>query len=227
MKMPPVSHSGLSKFETCPLQYYLTKVAKTVVEPSTVHTDWGNVVHKALEDRIMVGAPLPEGVAQYEPIVQKICTKQGTGSVQIIAEKKLAIDRNMQETAWDDASAWVRAIIDVVVDGGKSVYLADWKTGKVKYDHDQLTMCSLIYMAARPKVQKVVSSYIWLKFGKVTTDVLFREDTPNAWERLIRRIAKLEEAYDTNVWLPKTSGLCNGWCPVGASNCPHWKPKRN
>jgi len=92
--------------------------------------------------------------------------------------------------------------------------------------HDQLDMCSLIYMAARPEVQKVKSSYIWLKFGKVTTDEMRREDTPKAWEKLIGRIAKLEEAYDTDVWLPKTSGLCNGWCPVGPTNCPHWKPKR-
>ena len=76
--MPPVSHSGLSKFETCPRQYYLTKVAKTVVEPATVHTDWGNVVHKALEDRIMRGTPLPEGMDQYEPIVLKLLGKRAT-----------------------------------------------------------------------------------------------------------------------------------------------------
>lgn len=223
MKMPPVSHSGLSKFETCPRQYYLTKVAKTVVEPATVHTDWGNVVHKALEDRIMHGTPLPEGMEQYEPIVLKLLGKRAT----VVAEQKLALTRNMEETDWDDPNAWVRVILDVVVGGGTSVYLADWKTGKVKYDHDQLDMGSLIYMAAHPKVQKVKSSYIWLKFGKVTTNEMRREDTPKAWEKLIGRIAKLEEAYDTDVWLPKTSGLCNGWCPVGPTNCPHWKPKRN
>jgi PD-(D/E)XK nuclease superfamily len=224
--MPPVSHSGLSKFETCPRQYYLTKVAKTVVEPATVHTDWGNVVHKAIEDRLVLGTPLPEGMTWYEPVVQKILAKQGTGRVAVMAEKKLAIDRDLRETDWDNSRVWVRAIIDVVVAGGKSVFLADWKTGKVKYDHDQLNMCSLIYMAARPEVQKVVSSYIWLAHGKVTTDAMFREDTPNAWEKLIRRIAKLEEAYETGVWLPKTSGLCRGWCPVGKANCPHWEPKR-
>jgi hypothetical protein len=224
--MPPVSHSGLSKFETCPRQYYFTKVAKTVVEPATVHTDWGNVVHKALEDRLMLGTPLPEGMAQYEPIAAKMLAKQATGTVAVMAEKKLAITKDLRETSWEASDAWVRAILDVVVDGGRSVYLADWKTGKVKYDHDQLDMCSLIYMAARPEVQKVKSSYIWLKFGKVTTDEMRREDTPKAWEKLIGRIAKLEEAYDTDVWLPKTSGLCNGWCPVGHTNCPHWKPKR-
>ncbi len=222
MKMPPVSHSGLSKFETCPRQYYLTKVAKTVVEPATVHTDWGNVVHKALEDRIMHGTPLPEGMEQYEPIVLKLLGKRAT----VVAEQKLALTRNMEETDWDDPNAWVRVILDVVVGGGTSVYLADWKTGKVKYDHDQLDMGSLIYMAAHPKVQKVKSSYIWLKFGKVTTNEMRREDTPKAWEKLIGRIAKLEEAYETDVWLPKTSGLCRGWCPAGRANCPHWEPKR-
>lgn len=220
--MPPVSHSGLSKFETCPRQYYFTKVAKTVVEPATVHTDWGNRVHSALEHRIMDGTPLPDGMQDYEPIVQKLLGKRAV----VVAEQKLAITRDLKETGWDDPLAWVRAILDVVVDGGKSVYLADWKTGKVKYDHDQLDMCSLIYMAAHPKVQKVKSSYIWLKFGKVTTNEMRREDTPKAWEKLIGRIATLEEAYDTDVWLPKTSGLCNGWCPVGPTNCPHWKPKR-
>ena len=220
--MPPVSHSGLSKFETCPRQYYFTKVAKTVVEPATVHTDWGNRVHSALEHRIMDGTPLPDGMQDYEPIVQKLLGKRAA----VVAEQRLAITRDLKETEWDDPEAWVRAILDVVVDGGKSVYLADWKTGKVKYDHDQLDMCSLIYMAARPEVQKVKSSYIWLKFGKVTTDEMRREDTPKAWEKLIGRIAKLEEAYETDVWLPKTSGLCNGWCPVGPTNCQHWKPKR-
>lgn len=219
--MPPVSHSGLSKFETCPRQYYFTKVAKTVVEPSTVHTDWGNVVHSALEHRIMDGTPLPAGMQDYEPIVQKLLDKRAT----VVAEQRLAITRDLKETEWDDPHAWVRAILDVVVDGGKSVYLADWKTGKVKYDHDQLDMCSLIYMAARPAVQRIKSSYIWLKFGKVTTNEMTRTDAPGMWEKLIGRIAKLEEAYETGVWLPKTSGLCRGWCPVGRANCEHWKPK--
>jgi hypothetical protein len=31
-------------------------------------------------------------------------------------------------------------------------------------------------------------------------------------------------AFKTDVWQPRQSGLCNGWCPV--TECEFWKPKR-
>ena len=33
------------------------------------------------------------------------------------------------------------------------------------------------------------------------------------------------QAFKTDTWQPRPSGLCNGWCPV--KTCEFWQPKRN
>lgn len=225
MKMPPVSHSGLTAFETCGHRYYLTKVVKTVHEPQTSHTLWGNKVHTALENRLMKRKPLPEGIEHYEPIVEKLEALRPVAKIS--AELRLALTRDLRATNWDSPMAWVRCIIDVVVDKGRAAFLGDWKTGKVKHDHDQLNMSSVMYLAAKPNVEKVRADYIWLAHNTVTSGTITRDQAPEVWQGIIKRIDRLNDAYQTNTWPKNPSGLCKGWCPVGRENCEFYEPPRN
>ena len=217
------SYSGLSKYENCPRQFYYTKVAKTVVEPDTVHTIWGKEVHAALEFRVKDGTPLPEKMAKWEPIAAKFANAPG----EVFTERQYAITRDMKQTEWDAADCWYRGIIDDGVDTGKVSVLGDYKTGKVKDDFDQMSLFAATHMTLHPEIEVSRAMYIWLAHNKVTRKDVKRDLVPVIWADFMVRSQRLEKAYEQDKWLPRPSGLCNGWCPVGRSNCEFWAPKKN
>lgn len=215
MKIPPWSYSSLTKYETCPRQYRHLRVLKDVVDPPTEHTRWGNEVHQALEHRVVNKKPLPEGMQQWERIAAKFDNPQG----RVFTETKFALTRNLTPCAWTAETCWVRGIIDVGVDAGPRVLLADWKTGKVKHDTDQLKLFAALYMQAKPYVEQVKTAFIWLAHNKLTKEHYTREHLPDIWEDFIMRSERLKAAFERDKWPAKPSGLCKNWCPVPFSKC--------
>lgn len=57
---PAWSYSSIKLFEQCPKKYFHLKVAKDVTEPPTEATLYGGRFHRAAEDYIKEGIPLPE-----------------------------------------------------------------------------------------------------------------------------------------------------------------------
>lgn len=214
------SYSSLTKFETCPYQYYLTKVANVVVEPPTKATEWGTRVHEALELRVRDKTPLPDWARQWEPMVAKF-DRFGD---RVACELELGLTRNMLATGFHDPDCWYRGIIDIAVHGRKA-YLGDYKTGKVKTGNDQLNLFAATYMTLHPDVESCTTQYLWLKFNKTTGRQIARSDVPAIWQDYFARVARLEHAYEVNKWPKKPSGLCNGWCGA-EGHCSFWKPKR-
>ena len=221
MKAPPWSFSSLTKYETCGWQYYLTKVAKTVADPPTEHTEWGNRVHKALELRVTEKAPLPEGMQQWEPLVGMFDKFHG----RVFAECRYSLNHRLAPTAWAADDCWHRGIIDLGLDAGDTSVLIDWKTGARKTVVDQLKLSAVAKMAASPEITNVRTAFVWLKEGKITRTDYSREDAPFIWREFISRSRRLENAYETDKWPKRPSGLCNGWCPA-KGHCEHWRPKR-
>lgn len=221
MKIPAWSFSSLTKFETCPRQYHIVKVLKLVTEPPTVHTDWGVAVHAALEYRVKDGTPLPDNMKAYEKIAVYFDGKPA------FTETKLALDRNLTQVDWFSSDCWYRGIVDVGVDYTSRAFLGDYKTGKVKADHDQMRLFAAAYMSLNPKVELSRTAYIWLAHDKVTRKDVTREEVPVIWQEFMGRSRRLEIAYEKDKWPPKPSGLCKGWCPVGREHCEFWTPKRH
>lgn len=197
-------------------------MVKSVFEPPTEHTIWGNRVHSALEKRVRDKTPLSEDVRKWEGTAKIFDTVKG----QVFTETRFALTRNLTPCKWNDPSVWCKAIIDLGVDAGEKAALFDWKPGKVKPDSDQLRLSSAMVMQTRPYIQEVRSGFIWLAHDKVTEETFVRKDLPVIWEDFIARSERLKSAYETNKWPPRPSGLCNGWCPVGKANCEYWNPKR-
>lgn len=214
------SYSSLTKFENCPRAFYLTKVAKVVTEPPTEATDWGKKVHEALEFRVRDKTPLPDWAAQWEPMVSRFDKFGDT----VFCELELGLTRNMQQTGFNDADCWYRGIIDVGVHG-RTAYLGDYKTGKIKTDNDQLNLFAATYMTIHPSVEKAHTQYLWLKFDKTTGKVITRNELSGIWSEFMHRVNRLEHAYNADKWPAKPSGLCNGWCPA-KGHCEFWKPKK-
>ena len=224
MKMPPWSYSSLTKFETCPRQYWLTKVAKKVTEPPTEATTHGTRVHEALEFRVKENRSLPEDLVKLEPIVARFDKFKDKGKV--FTELEMALTSSFSPTGFFESDAWVRGIIDVGVEVGDKASLLDYKTGKVKPDSDQLKLFAAFYMQTYKHVKVVNTGFIWLKFDKYTGESYTREDLPSIWNDFLPRVQRMEIAYDKDKWIPKPSGLCRGWCPAGRENCEFWSPKQ-
>jgi hypothetical protein len=215
--MPPWSFSALTKFETCPKQYFHTKVAKDILDLPGEAAKWGQEVHKHLEDRVRDGTPLPASIHQYESLVQPILAQNG----EKIIEQQYAVSKDLAPTNWESPDAWCRGIIDIGVvatDQSKAVLL-DWKTGKRKPDSDQLMLFAGLAFSHYPELNVVSTGFVWLKDKKMDKEEFTRADVPRIWQTFIPRVQRLERAYDEGKFQAKPSGLCKNYCPVPKSLC--------
>lgn len=217
MTMPAWTYSQLGTFETCPKQFYHTKVMRDVVDPETEATIWGTKVHTAFENWLLKGDKLPEGMTQWQGIADKFAALPG----EKLVEHKFSIDRNLQPSPWKES--WSRGIADLVVRHKTKVMLVDWKTGKRK-PTEQLQLYTGYVKAYWPETTEVQTAFVWLKEKKISKDKFTAEQVPIIWQGFMPRVRRLENAYEKDSWPTRPSGLCNGWCPV--KTCIHWKPKR-
>jgi PD-(D/E)XK nuclease superfamily len=218
MNMPPWTYSRLGGYETCPKQFYHLKVAKDVVEPETVYTQWGHTVHTAFENSILnPEVKLPEGMTQWQPLLDKFLSLPGAK----YPEFKFSVSRGFQPAEWDDS--WSRGIADLLVIHNNQALVADWKTGKKK-PTDQLALYAAYTFHYYPEVETVHTNFVWLKSKEMTKNKYERKNIIKIWDDLLPRARKLEMAYERDSWPARPSGLCNGWCQV--KSCTHYKEKR-
>ncbi|MBT7005042.1 MAG: hypothetical protein HOA06_10055 [Chloroflexi bacterium] len=205
------SYSALNSYETCPHRHYRQRVKKDITEPEGEALKWGNEVHKALELRIRDGIALPKTMQKWEPMVAKLLSRTGDS----IAEQELCLNEQLAATGWWDKDAWVRAKVDyMLVDGNKALML-DWKTGKPKPDHDQLTLFAAFVFHHYPQIDTVTTGYVWLAHkNKISTAGFERSDLPDMWAEFLPRVRRFNIAYEQDKWEKKPSGLCRAWCPV-------------
>lgn len=214
------SYSALNAFETCPRRYYLTKIEKSVHEPQTEATLWGNRVHKALELRITTNKPLPVGMEAYEGVATTVVDRAKGGKLE--AESKMALTAKFMPTTWFAKDVWVRGITDFTITKGSKVFIGDWKTGKPTPESAQLKLTAAITMHQKPYIQEVVNAFVWLKTGGVTHEKFTRDDLPSIWQEFMPRIERLNIAVAESKFPARPSGLCRAWCPVGKAKCEHW-----
>lgn len=220
--MPAWSYSSLTKFETCPRQYYLTRVAKKVVETQGEAAKEGDAVHKAFEDSVKTQQPLPEKYSQWQPILMKINSAKGKREPEL----RIALNKSFQPVKWFDKTAWCRGIVDISIENGNKAIALDYKTGKRKPESTQLMLFAALLMHQKPYLERVTTGFVWLKDKKIDRDRFTRDQLGIIWQEFVPRVQRLEQAYDKDKWVPRPSGLCNGWCPVGRANCEFWREKR-
>jgi hypothetical protein len=210
-------------YNTCPRQYDLTKNKKVIPYTETEATRWGSEVHGALERYIL--APDEERLEKRFSAYQKYADKIKDMGGELFIERQVALTRNLTPTDFEDENAWCRGVLDVCVVSGEKAFVADWKTGKIRPDSDQLKLFAGFVMELHPEVTQVKTAYIWLNHGRATTETYKRSDLYGIWKHFMTKAGKLESSYEKNRWVPKPSGLCNGWCGAGKANCEFWGPK--
>lgn len=207
------SYSALSKFETCPYQFYRVKVAKDVKDSMNEAALWGNRLHKAIEDHITGKKEMPKEFHKYRRYADRLIA---TDSGMVKAEQQLAITPRFKPVSWFGKDVWCRGIIDAAVfnKSGTHALLLDWKTGKRKPDSDQLALFAGLAFIHYPQLKTATTGFVWFKDGKVDKEQYHRTDQKDIWREFLPRVKRIEDAHAQNKWPCKPSGLCRGWCPV-------------
>ena len=220
----PWSHTALEDFVNCPRAYYEKRVAKSVKDEETEAMRWGTRVHKMFEDRQKFGvkkSPLPDDMQVHEILMYNLDMEPGV----LTAEQKVGLDRRLNPCSFFDKQVWFRGIIDWMKVDGDRALVVDYKTGKVHSKFKQLALFALHTFQQYPEVNTVKVKYYWTQAVISTPKEYTRDQIPELWRMFVPDLKQYVEAFKTDTWQPRQSGLCNGWCPVTA--CEFWKPKRN
>lgn len=224
MKPLAWSHSALNDFNTCPKAYFHKRIAKDVVDTAGEAAMWGDRVHKAFEAYLKgykAGAILDPELEIYQGYLDNIAARPG----EMYVEMQLAINKKLEPCDWFAKDVWMRGIIDVLHVNGTVGTVLDHKTGKPKSDPRQLKLFALLVFIHFPEVVQCDSEFQWLKFGTTDSASYLRSQEGGLWQELLPDLLRYRTAFKLEVFNPRPSGLCNGWCPV--KQCQHWKPKRS
>ena len=215
----PWSFSKLKAFDTCPKQFYHEKVLK---EYPFVQTDailYGNEFHKACENYIGDEEPLPKRFLFVKNALDTLNDKRGVK----LCEKKLGITADLEPCGFYDKRVWFRGIADLLIIDvvGSVAWVVDYKTGKsAKYaDTGQLELMALSVFAHYPDIDRVKAGLFFVIAGDLVRDTYKTLDKANLWKKWMANYAKMEAAFEADVWNPRPSGLCRRHCQV--TECPH------
>lgn len=220
MKPQPWSHSRLSAFETCPRQYYEVTVAKTTQDVKGEATIWGEEVHKHFEARLGDGLALPATLATHEEFMCYLDELPG----ERLVEAKIALDTKLQPCGFFGSDVWYRGVIDYGKISGTQARLVDHKSGKVHSKFNQLKLFAIHTFIAYPEVEEIRAEYYWTQNKTTNGETYTRGMLPQLWATFVPTLKQYAQAYLTDTWQPRPSGLCHGWCAV--TGCEFWKPKR-
>lgn len=211
----PWSYSSLQQYENCPRRTYLTRITKQVVEQRHAANNYGNDVHKVLEDACKGTRPLPTEYVKHHKIVEKVRAAPGTK----LYEHSFGLSKDLTPVGFWHPNVWVRGKLDVAIVRDSSATILDWKTGKRKLDLDQLKLFALAAFSEWPHVETVNTGYVWLLGGTIDKQVFTREHKVEIHRDFAARVHRMESSEERDVWEPRPSGLCREYCPVGRSLC--------
>lgn len=211
------SYSSLKMYENCPKRYYHQRITKEVSDSGSEATRYGERVHKALEERLTNDNELSQETVKYESLCESIDSmKNHKDFNEILLEERLTITDSFTPTGWWSDSAWLRSILDVLILFKDKAIVMDWKTGKRRPDFTQLEMFALQVFAHFPHINKVTTSFVWLKDMKQDKRSYTRELSYDMQNDLVGRVSRILLSLENDDFPAKPSGLCR-WCP-----CYEW-----
>jgi hypothetical protein len=211
------SYSSLDLFKQCPYKYYRLRVKKDIKEPPSEQMTYGLEAHKAAEEFIRDGTPIPERFAFMHGSLELLRKREG----QHLCEYKLGIDRAFNPCDFYDKEVWWRGIADLIILQGDRALIVDYKTGKSsKYaDTKQLEILSLAVFKHFPEVKKVKAGLLFVVANDFVPAEFYVDQQGTYWSRWITDTNRLEKAIELDVWNARPNFSCKGWCPV--KDCVH------
>lgn len=220
MKPKAWSFTALTRFVNCPKQFYHINVIKDVADVEGEDAKWGNRVHLAFEKYLRDGKPLDTELVSYTPYLDAIKAVPG----EMYVEHEMCLNNSLQPCGKWDPRVFVRGYADVLHVNGRKAKLIDHKTGKRKPGSKQMKLMALLTFAHFPEVEEIRVAFMWLKTQERDSEVFTKSQVMELWGEFLPDLKQYKEAFETETWQPRQSGLCHGWCPV--MSCDFWKPKR-
>ena len=213
------SYSSIKTFDQCPKKYYHLKILKDIKDTGSEATIYGQEVHKAAEDYIKDGVPIPEKFAYIREVVEALGRKEGEKHTDLRLGVK-RIDGGYEPCKFLGKGVWWRGIADLVIIDGDTAYSVDYKTSKnAKYaDVKQLDLVAGGIFTHFPQVDKIRSALIFLVSNDVIKKDHYREHMHNYLSTFDPLLDRLEVAEESGVWNAKSGPLCR-FCPV--VSCEH------
>lgn len=225
MSKPPAwSFSALSDFENCPKQYREVKVLKRFPFISTPETEWGKVVHREFEHYLVHGTDMRPELLVHKDFLDTFRAQPG----ELAGEQRIALDTDLKPCAYfGDPKIWWRGQVDARKRDRAAGFshILDHKTGKQKSDLDQLKQFALFEFLEVPEIQTVKVEFYWTQTKAANGATFVRADMTGILRDIVSRAHRFADAFASQTFPPKQSGLCGGWCPV--TDCEFWRPKRN
>ena len=213
------SYSSIKTFEQCPKKYYHLKVVKDVKDEGSEATLYGQELHKAAEDYIKEGTPIPPKFQFIQETVDSIKNIPG----QKHCELKLGVrktDDGYEPCGFFDADVWWRGIGDVVVVQDELAFSIDYKTSKnAKYaDLKQLDLLAAALFTHFPQLKRIKSALAFVVSNEFIHKEHFADMRDSYFATFEPELDRLATAEATGVWNTNTGPLCK-FCPV--HHCEH------
>ena len=218
------SYSSLKTFQQCPKKYYHLKVAKDIKDDGSEATIYGQELHKAAEDFIKDGTPIPEKFAFIRPTIEALDRIKGDKHTEIqlgVANK----DGRLVPCGFFDKGVWYRGIADLLIINGDEGFLVDYKSSKnAKYaDLKQLDLLAAAVFLHYPQVTKLKSALLFVVSNEFVNKEHNSQHKLAYFEHVRYDLERLETAMKTGVWNAVSGPLC-GWCPV--KTCHNYRERR-
>ena len=214
MNITPWSYSRLKSFEQCPKQFYHLKVVKDYEEKQSSAMFYGNEFHKAAENYIKIGEPLPPKFLYSKPVLDSLKTKKGDK----LCEYRMGLTEDLKPCGFYDKTAWYRGICDLIILNAddRLAWVVDYKTSKnTKYaDKGQLELMALCVFKHFPVVEKIRAGLLFVVCEELVKENYKHSTASSLWSKWYTGFDRMKKAYETDVWNANPSGLCKQHCAV-------------
>ena len=201
------SYSAIKDYDNCPLAYQQKRVVKSFKDCQNQYSIHGERVHKAFENHVKLGEPLPPELEKFQPLLAKF------SGMKVQCEREVVLNEDLKPTTCWAPDAWLRGKLDLYVEiNPTTAFVGDYKTGSHRPDFDQMELFALFVWAHEPEIEEVRTALIWTKDKKLDSVVYTREaDANRLWAKHLGKIRKIYESLEKDIWPAKPSGLC-GYC---------------
>jgi hypothetical protein len=192
-------------------------VVKDIVEPPAEHLNYGLEVHKAAEDYLGKGVPIPEKYIFIKEHLDKLNLIKGDK----LCEYKMGLTSNLEPCGFFDKEVWWRGVADLIIINDDKAYVIDYKTGKsAKYaDTKQLELLSCALFKHFPNVKKVKGGLLFVVSNDLIKDNYDVDNEGVYWTKWLEDTQRLEAAIQNDVWNKKPNFSCRSWCSI--TDCEH------
>ncbi len=140
-----------------------------------------------------------------------------------LCEYRMGLTANLEPCEFFSPDVWWRGVADLTILDRETgtAKVIDYKTGKsARYaDKGQLELMALATFKHFPEVQRVKGGLLFVVCNAFIKDTYTIDQESDLWKKWLLEYAKLQKAYEVDVWNARPTGLCRAHCIV--TECPH------